>query len=475
MKTFGNHRQAGILMPISALPGAYGIGDIGEAYQFVDLLSQSGLKIWQILPLNPIGNDNSPYSPFSSYAGDEIYIDLEALYHQGLIEELPEKIETDFVDYTQVRALKRQVLKEAFAHFKADQDYVQFCQQAEWLEGYASYMAMKGCHKGLWQTWEDRDYDDDAYDFICFVQYVFYKQWMKLKHYVNEKGIKIVGDIPIYVGLDSADVFASPKNFQLNQDGYPSSVAGVPPDYFNDQGQLWGNPLYNWDYQKKNHYDFWVKRLAWSGRLYDYVRIDHFRAFDTYWSIPTSSMIAKEGHWEFGPAYDLFDTIDQRCPDLVVIAEDLGDLRPEVLELRDHYHMLGMRIVQYSFGEKEKEENYELPENCIAYTGTHDNSPLKGWYQALPEDEKKHVEDILKMKGRTGQTINERVIRHALAQPSILAVIQMQDILSLGEETRMNNPGTASDKNWSWKMVSLEPFQQKLPEIYQMIKEANRL
>ena len=218
-----------------------------------------------------------------------------------------------------------------------------------------------------------------------------------------------------------------------------------------------------------------MKRLAWSGRLYDYVRIDHFRAFDTYWSIPTSSMIAKEGHWEFGPAYDLFDTIDQRCPDLVVIAEDLGDLRPEVLELRDHYHMLGMRIVQYSFGEKEKEENYELPENCIAYTGTHDNSPLKGWYQALPEDEKKHVEEILKMKGRTGQTINERVIRHALAQPSILAVIQMQDILSLGEETRMNNPGTASDKNWSWKMVSLEPFQQKLPEIYQMIKEANRL
>lgn len=477
MKTFGNSRQSGILLPVSCLPGRYGIGDFGpDAYKAIDIIKDCGFKIWQILPLNPVGYGNSPYQSYSSFAGDEIYIDIDRLVSMGLIDHINYgENKSDFINYDTVRVFKTYYLNQAFEGFVETDDYQQFVEEAFWLKDYAIFRALKAHHEGPWQDWSDSDYQDDDIRYHMFLQFVFYQQWMAIKQYANEKGISIVGDLPIYVGLDSADVYSHPDNFLLDENYYPTSVAGVPPDYFNDEGQLWGNPLYNWDHLKANHYDFWINRLSWNQRLYDGIRIDHFRAFDTYWSVPVDSSTAKAGHWELGPAYDLFDEIEARCPDLNLIAEDLGDLRPEVLELRDHYHLLGMRIVQYSFGKDERENNYLLPEYCIAYTGTHDNSPIVGWYEALPRLEKLRIRAIMRRHRHHGRKVTDRVIYHAFAEPSVLTIVPVQDLLRLGENARINNPGTIGAPNWCWKLQSLNGLVDRIGEIRQLISETNRL
>lgn len=481
MKTSGNFntnvRQAGILMPVFSLPANHGIGDLGKsAYDFVDLVASAHFKIWQILPLNPAGYGESPYQPSSSFAGDEVYINLDLLVEEGLLEEAPafEK-DSEFINYSAVRAYKSDLLHQAFKKFIPDQDYQEFVDKAFWLDGYAKFIARKKANdnKG-WLEWTTLEYDEEEYKYQFFVQYYFAKQWLKLKEYANSKGIIIMGDMPIYVGLDSADVYDNKECFLLDQTGHPTSVAGVPPDYFSEDGQLWGNPLYDWDYLKEHDYSFWMKRLSWNKDLFDIIRIDHFRAFDTYWKVPAGETTARNGEWILGPSYDFFDYVYDKMPDLNLVAEDLGDLRPEVLELKDHYHMLGMRIAQFSFGDDMAKVDYKLPEFCIAYTGTHDNAPVNGWYSDLTVGEKKHAKAVMNHLQIHGKTMADRQIKWMLGSDAILAIIMMEDFLALGNEGRINTPSTIGAPNWCWKMSTLAPFERRIRHIKHLLKTYHR-
>lgn len=481
MKTSGNFnsnvRQAGILMPVFSLPANHGIGDLGKsAYDFVDLVASAHFKIWQILPLNPAGYGESPYQPSSSFAGDEVYINLDLLVEEGLLEEAPafEK-DSEFINYSAVRAYKSDLLHQAFKKFIPDQDYQEFVDKAFWLDGYAKFIARKKANdnKG-WLEWTNLEYDEEEYKYQFFVQYYFAKQWLKLKDYANSKGIIIMGDMPIYVGLDSADVYDNKECFLLDQTGHPTSVAGVPPDYFSEDGQLWGNPLYDWDYLKEHDYSFWMKRLSWNKDLFDIIRIDHFRAFDTYWKVPAGETTARNGEWILGPSYDFFDYVYDKMPDLYLVAEDLGDLRPEVLELKDHYHMLGMRIAQFSFGDDMAKVDYKLPEFCIAYTGTHDNAPVNGWYSDLTVGEKKHAKAVMNHLQIHGKTMADRQIKWMLGSDAILAIIMMEDFLALGNEGRINTPSTIGAPNWCWKMSTLAPFERRIRHIKHLLKTYHR-
>lgn len=481
MKTSGNFnanvRQAGILMPVFSLPANHGIGDLGKsAYDFVDLVASAKFKIWQILPLNPAGYGESPYQPSSSFAGDEVYINLDLLVEEGLLEEAPafEK-DSEFINYSAVRAYKSQLLHQAFTKFVPDQDYQDFVEKAFWLEGYAKFIACKKANENKgWLEWTTLEYDEEEYKYQFFVQYYFAKQWLKLKEYANSKGIIIMGDMPIYVGLDSADVYDNKECFLLDQTGHPTSVAGVPPDYFSEDGQLWGNPLYDWDYLKEHDYSFWMKRLSWNKDLFDIIRIDHFRAFDTYWKVPAGETTARNGEWILGPAYDFFDYVYDKMPDLNLVAEDLGDLRPEVLELKDHYHMLGMRIAQFSFGDDMAKVDYKLPEFCIAYTGTHDNAPVNGWYSDLSVGEKKHARAVMNHLQIHGKTMADRQIQWMLSSDAVLAIIMMEDFLALGNVGRINTPSTIGAPNWCWKMSTLAPFERRIKHIKHLLKTYHR-
>ena len=481
MKTSGNFnanvRQAGILMPVFSLPANHGIGDLGKsAYDFVDLVASAKFKIWQILPLNPAGYGESPYQPSSSFAGDEVYINLDLLVEEGLLEEAPafEK-DSEFINYSAVRAYKSQLLHQAFTKFVPDQDYQDFVEKAFWLEGYAKFIARKKANENKGRLeWTTLEYDEEDYKYQFFVQSYFAKQWLKLKEYANSKGIIIMGDMPIYVGLDSADVYDNKECFLLDQTGHPTSVAGVPPDYFSEDGQLWGNPLYDWDYLKEHDYSFWMKRLSWNKDLFDIIRIDHFRAFDTYWKVPAGETTARNGEWILGPAYDFFDYVYDKMPDLNLVAEDLGDLRPEVLELKDHYHMLGMRIAQFSFGDDMAKVDYKLPEFCIAYTGTHDNAPVNGWYSDLSVGEKKHARAVMNHLQIHGKTMADRQIQWMLSSDAVLAIIMMEDFLALGNVGRINTPSTIGAPNWCWKMSTLAPFERRIKHIKHLLKKYHR-
>ena len=483
MKTSGilDNRQAGILMPVSSLPSPHGIGDLGDnAYAFLKTSKAMGFKIWQLLPLNPLGYGNSPYQPFSSFAGDELYISLDLITKKGLLEEVPpfHKFDTS-IAYDDVREYKNIYLKKAFKKFTPDTDYEAFLKQAFWLEDYAQFMALKRLnHNRSWHEWTIKslsEKDQKEKDYVCFLQYVFYKQWTALKDYAHDLDIMIMGDMPFYVGLDSADVYSHKSCFLLDKDGYPTSVAGVPPDYFSEDGQLWGNPLYDWTYLKKHHYSFWLQRLEWNNELFDIIRIDHFRAFDTYWKIPANETTAKNGKWIEGPAYDFFDVVFEKDPFLTVIAEDLGDLRPEVLKLKDHYQMLGMRIIQYSFGPQEEKENFKIPEFCISYTGTHDNSPVNGWYHDLSKIEKKRIRRIMHHFHYKGKTMADKVTYRALDCDARVAIIPMQDLLDLEGDARINTPGTIGAPNWCWRLDSLTGYEHRTNHIKELLKKTSRL
>ena len=482
MKTSGNFRlrdrQAGILMPVSALSSRHGIGDLGQdAYDFADIAVASKFKIWQILPLNPLGYGNSPYQPYSSFAGDEIYINLDLLKEEGLLEEVPSfQAYSQFIKYDEVREFKESYLRKAFKNFKETEDYKEFISKAFWLEGYALFRARKKINnQKCWLEWETLDYDQEEVLFHYFVQYYFYRQWMSLKSYANGIGLTIMGDMPIYVGLDSADVYDNKECFLLDKTGHPTSVAGVPPDYFSADGQLWGNPLYVWDYLKDHKYSFWMNRLSWNKDMFDLIRIDHFRAFDTYWKIPSGDTTAKNGKWVLGPSYDFFDYVYKKFSDINLVAEDLGDLRPEVIQLKDHYQMLGMRVAQFSFDDDMKKDNYQLPDFCIGYTGTHDNAPINGWYHSLSKIERKKIRAVMNKLQFHGKTMADRVINYILAGKPIIAIIMMQDILGYGMETRINTPSTIGEPNWCFKLRTLDTFKRKQKHIIHLLTKYNRL
>ena len=486
-------RCAGVLAPVFTLCGKHGIGDFGrQSYEFVDILKKNGFKVWQILPLNPVGYGNSPYQPYSSYAGDEIYISLDTLVDWGLLEkdEIEEYIgNTDSIDYSKVRDFKKKYLERAYdkcmsSGIKRDEFHC-FKEKHPWLFYYAAFITLKK-ENGMisWLKWpkEQQEWPDNyAYDieqhrshieYEMFVQFVFYMQWFKLKEYAHSKGIKILGDIPIYVGIDSADVWCNKKCFLLDEKYNPTYVAGVPPDYFSKTGQRWGNPIYDWDYLKKHDFQFWIDRLIWSTYLFDIVRIDHFRGFDTYWKIPSSCPTAEIGEWVLAPGYELFDMIYKKIPDIKIIAEDLGDLRPEVLELRDHYHLSGMKIVQFELDPYETNNNFKEKKNTIVYTGTHDNQTLVGWYKSLSPYQKKKIS--MRFKAYKERRCTDRIIHAVFNSVADLVIFPIQDLLGLDDKARINTPGTVGSPNWEWRLESYDSLNKKLADYRKIVVKSKR-
>lgn len=471
-------RKSGILLPISSIPSQYGIGTFSkEAYAFIDFLSLAGQKIWQILPLGPTGYGDSPYQSFSTFAGNPYYIDLEALVKTGWLttkecESYDFGSNLQYVDYEKIYASRFKVLRKAFEragkkHFEQEKAYQDFVNSnAFWLDDYTLYMAIKNNFGGIsWTEWDDEiklrkqdameayklKYKEDV-DFYKFLQYLFYTQWIALKSYANEKGIEIVGDIPIYVAFDSADTWANPRLFQLDDTCTPIVVAGCPPDAFTETGQLWGNPLYDWDYHKKTNFAWWMKRIAYCFQLYDVVRIDHFRGFDEYWSVPYGDPTAEKGKWCKGPGYAIFDTMKKTLGERKVIAEDLGYMTESVMELVKRTGYPGMKILQFAFDSKE--ESIYLPhnytKNCVVYTGTHDNDTTLGWYTSLAKEDRKFADKYLNIRDDE-EEVEWEFIRAAISSVADIAIIPMQDYLGLDETARINIPSTLGD-NWKWRM-----------------------
>lgn len=475
-------KETGILLPVASLPSKWGVGDLGrEAYAFVDMLSEAGCGIWQILPMNPLGYGNSPYQPYSSFAGDELYISLEELDSSFTACEQGDLETQCHIDYDKARACKEPYLRKAFEAFVSTPEYEQFAAQA-WVEEYSVYRAFKKANgnsywnSGQWPQWqmfwpERREGDLTGFEqeirFQSFLQYTFYSQWMRLKEYANEKGVRIMGDVPFYVGLDSQDVWAGKKNFLLDAEGNPAFIAGVPPDYFSATGQRWGNPIYDWEYIKADGYRFWTERIGSSGKLFDIVRIDHFRAFDTYWKIPSSCPTAIEGEWVEAPGYEALDAILQANPKLTLVAEDLGLLRPEVYALKDHYGLKGMKILEFTLNTdgKRARDEFKDVDNIIIYTGTHDNDTISSWYRGLGTARRRKLRRFLKEHGCGNGSVEQRLLAYALRSRAQWAILPMADVLELGQGARLNTPGTVGSPNWEWKMTDFDGVGEKLKRV----------
>lgn len=481
-------RASGILLPISAIPSAYGIGTFSkEAYEFVDFLEQAGQTYWQILPLGPTGYGDSPYQSFSTFAGNPYYIDLEELTRQGVLtrgqcEACDWGGSEGYVDYEKVYLSRFKILRTAFlaANIEEDSEFQKFAAENEhWLSDYALYMAVKDSFGGIsLSEWAEdirlrKPEAMKAYQkklakeilFYKYQQYLFASQWTRLKKYANDKGIQIIGDIPIYVAFDSADTWANPELFQLDENGLPTGVAGCPPDAFSATGQLWGNPLYRWDYHKKTGFAWWTRRIAHCYRLYDVVRIDHFRGFDEYYNIPYGDPTAEFGAWEKGPGYELFRVLKEKIGKKQVIAEDLGFLTPSVIKLVKKTGYPGMKVLQFAF-DADGDSDY-LPhnytENSVVYTGTHDNDTTVGWYQSISRKDKSFAKRYLNFK--SNKHVEWEFIRAALSSVAATAIIPMQDYLGLGKEARINIPSTLGE-NWKWRMQKGQISDELAQKIY---------
>lgn len=469
-------RECGILLPISSLPSPYGIGSFSkEAYQFIDWLKQAGQRYWQILPLGPTGYGDSPYQSFSTFAGNPYFIDLDDLVNrEWLTREDCQDMDYDsslqYVDYEKIYLSRFRILEKAFHNSSIEQDpaFQIFAEEnAYWLNDYALYMAVKNSFNNIsFCEWDEdirlrtpraiEEYSETYKDTILFYQfqqYMFFTQWKKLKAYANRNGIKIIGDIPIYVAYDSADTWASPELFQLDRDNNPTAVAGCPPDAFAATGQLWGNPLYNWDYHKSTGYEWWVKRIRYCLDIYDVVRVDHFRGFDEYYSIPYGDKTAENGSWKKGPGYDIFKTFRQQLGKVSIIAEDLGYLTQSVIDLVENTGYPGMKVLQFAFDSREAgnylPHNYD--KNCVVYTGTHDNDTIIGWYQAISKEDRELSLDYMNNRHTPAGQIHWDFIRLALSSVANLAVIPLQDYLGLPGDARMNTPSTLGG-NWQWRL-----------------------
>lgn len=472
-------KETGILMPVFSLPSKHGVGDLGaQAREWIGLLSKNGIKIWQILPLNPVGYGNSPYQPYSSLAGDELYISLEALFDQSLLRTEPKGFmeRTERVVYDKVRAYKEPFLREAFASFSENEDYKAFISQP-WVKNYGVFRAFKSANENrCWNEWPDeqKNWPKDPQSlppqleaqarYHMFLQYIFFTQWQAVKDYANAQGIKIMGDIPFYVGIDSVDVWASKENFLLDENGFPVFIAGVPPDYFSATGQRWGNPIYDWDYMKGHNYEFWIERIGYNKKLFDIIRIDHFRAFDTYWKIPAACPTAMEGEWIEAPGYEVLDTIFEKLPGVSLVAEDLGMLRPQVHTLKNHYHLKGMKIVVFALDTTGKYAKDIEPEqeNMIIYTGTHDNDTVMEWYHNLSAASQRKLRRYLKRQGIKQGSICRRLIAYTLQSCPEIAIISMPDVLGLNAAGHINTPGTVGSPNWEWHMPDFKKARREL-------------
>lgn len=469
-------RSSGVLMHISSLPSPYGIGTMGkEARKFTDFLKKSGQKYWQILPICPTSYWDSPYQSFSSFAGNPYFIDLEYLCKDKLLtkkecESYPWGSNPHYVDYGVMYASRYSLLKKVYARFmkKEPEDFAEFCKkEADWLEDYALFMALKDVNGGAaWFEW-DKDlktrkpealkkaretYAEDI-NFYRMLQYLFFKQWWDLKAYVNEANIEIIGDVPIYVAGDSADVWAHPDQFYLDADLNPIDVAGCPPDAFSEDGQLWGNPLFRWDVMKKDGYSWWTKRIAAMSKLYDIVRIDHFRGFDSYYAIPGKDKTARNGSWKKGPGMDLFEALEKNLGKLNIVVEDLGFLTPSVHKLLKDSGFPGMKVIQFAFDSREGSDYlpHTYPVHCVVYTGTHDNDTVMGWMKTAPKGSVKFAKEYLNLTEEEGY--NWGMMRGAWSSVAELAIVPMQDLIGAGSEARMNTPSTLGG-NWEWRATA---------------------
>ncbi|MBM7836080.1 4-alpha-glucanotransferase [Clostridium sardiniense] len=467
-------RSSGILMHISSLPGDFGIGTLGEkAYDFIDFLKASGQSYWQILPLGQTSYGDSPYQSFSAFAGNPYFIDFNLLKDEGLLKEDDYINESyganrESIDYALLFTVKYKILNKAYKNFNKDdfKDYEEFKTKNKfWLDDYSLYMAIK---KNLalcsWRNWdkgirvredkilkECRDKLSYEIDFWKFVQYEFFKQWMRLRAYANKNGIKIIGDIPIYVAEDSADIWANPKLFKTDKDLKLEVVSGCPPDAFTEDGQLWGNPIYDWKEHEKDGFKWWISRIKESFKLYDMVRIDHFRGFESYWEVPYGESTAKNGKWVKGPGIKLFNSVKSELGDLDIIAEDLGFLTDEVKEFKDKAGFPGMKVLEFAFGEEDSDYlPHNVDENCVYYIGTHDNETIVGWYNNIKnKKDREMAKDYFYINKEEG--INFGFLRGVLSSRSKLVIMQMQDILGLGNEARMNEPSTLGC-NWRFRI-----------------------
>ncbi len=467
-------RASGVLMHVSSLPSDYGIGTLGsEAYRFVDFLQQAGQTYWQVLPLCPTSYGDSPYQSFSAFAGNPYFIDLDLLKEQGLLhaEEYANLFwgnDSGRVDYAALYQSRFRVLRMAFTRFSREipQAFYRFCEEnAFWLEDYALFMALKGSFGGCaWQMWSEplrrrvpaaleqakQQYAQDIL-FYKTLQFWFYHQWQELKNYANSRGIRLIGDIPIYVAMDSADLWANPQQFVVDENGQCPEIAGCPPDAFSDDGQVWGNPLYNWENMRADGYKFWCSRLRHSSMVYDITRIDHFRGFDSYFCIPATHTTARGGVWRQGPGIELFHTLRQQLGELHIIAEDLGYLTDSVRNLLRESGFPGMKVLQFAFDSRE-ESDY-LPHNynrhCVVYTGTHDNDTILGWMENAAPADVAFARRYMRLNEQEGA--NWGMMLCALASVADTAILQMQDLLDLGAEARMNTPSTLG-QNWMWRM-----------------------
>jgi 4-alpha-glucanotransferase len=489
-------RCSGILLHPTSLPGRYGIGDLGPAaYAFADFLCETGQGIWQVLPLGPTGYGDSPYQCFSAFAGNPLLISPDLLLKAGHLSpadvaEVPD-FPADAVDFGPVIEYKARLLRLAFDNWQrsgsASQDggFAAFCEsKRSWLEDYALFMALKDAHEGaIWSTWEkdiatrqpeamahwSQALADDILRYK-YLQYQFYQQWAALRQYAAQRGIRVVGDIPIFVARDSADVWSHPDLFYLDDDGNPTVVAGVPPDYFSATGQLWGNPLYRWDRMAQTGYTWWIERFRATFELVDLVRVDHFRGFEGYWEVPATEETAVLGCWMKGPGPDLFLAVEKALGRLPIIAEDLGVITPPVVELRDRFEFPGMRIFQFGFASDAKDSflpHNHIP-NCVVYTGTHDNDTILGWFDTAPEKERQAV---LAYFGTDGHDLPWDFIRWLFASVADTAIVPLQEVLSLGTAARMNYPSRLGG-NWSWRFSfdaltpALRTRLRQLTEVY---------
>ncbi len=490
-------RGSGILMPISSLPSQYGIGGLGaSAYEFVDFLKLSKQHYWQILPLGPTGYGDSPYQSFSAYAFNPYFVDLDMLCEQKLLtaEELKKETltaQSSPIDYNSLYKTRGNILKKAVRRFNLkDKDYVAFTKQnAFWLDDYALFMAIKQQNgDGSFTGWDKplRTYDKQVVaetkkklgtklNYFKVVQYMFFSQYMALKKYANDNGIEIIGDIPIYVSPDSSDLWANPELFQVGKNGQLTGVAGCPPDAFSSTGQLWGNPLYDWDYHSATGFEWWMRRIKYALTIYDTVRIDHFRGFEGYYSIPAGAKTAKNGRWRMGPGIHFINTLKATMPEAKIIAEDLGFLTLGVYEMLRHSGFPGMKVLQFAFDSRDESDYlpHNYPRNSIVYTGTHDNTTTNDWQKSAPKADVEFCRRYLNLQ--KGEDVTRPMVRAAMASVSDVCIVPLQDWLGLGKQARINTPSTLGD-NWQWRVngdMLTKKLSKEIADITELFGRAN--
>ena len=498
-------RQAGVCLHITSLPGPYGIGEIGQhALRFIDSMRDMQLGVWQFLPTGPTAYGDSPYQPLSTFAGNELLIDVSDLISMGFLreEEASEltALPSNFVDYGALIPIKNRLLRLAAGRFEerasdelksACDDFVQQ-NDKRWLHDYALFRILKSQHgEQPWPDWQPKYVHRDARALgkleltadteiadTKVIQFLFHHQWQRLRDYANHHGVRLFGDMPICIALDSADAWAHPEILRIDRNGHPDAVAGVPPDYFSADGQLWGNPLYDWDVHAANNYAWWVERLRASAELTDMVRIDHFRGFEAYWSVPAESETAKKGAWEPGPGDAIFDAMQSALGSLPIVAEDLGVITPEVEALRDRHNIPGMIVLQFDVADEDF-DLYSVAQNCVCYTGTHDNDTTIGWFKGSPDDIRTDSEiretqqAALQITGGMPETIHTDMIKAAFSTDARLAIAPMQDYLGLGSEARINIPGTSSN-NWRWRFDETQLSDKVCDQVADLVRESGR-